>query len=177
MKDIEPNPKLNKVFAGLLALLAAFPLFLGFNSMTFLPPEEWTWSAVPIGIGVLILVPAALAWRRPPMNAARIVFHDGGFRLETRQVFRGEKTFDLSWSEVSEVSHTNGGLYGGRWIRVFHGPGKDNAMFAPAWTNSDAKEIIGQLEASAGAAGYVFERETGFWKGLVRERWIVRKRP
>ncbi len=61
MKDIEPNPRLNKILAGLICVIAVFPLYLGFHSMTFLPPEEWSWSAVPIAIGALILAAAAYA--------------------------------------------------------------------------------------------------------------------
>lgn len=175
MTNIEPNPKLNKILAGLICVFAVFPLYLGFYSMTFLPLEEWTWSAVPIAIGALILAAAVYAWRKPPINAARITFCEGGFRLEIRQVFRGERVFDLNWADISKITTANGGLYGGRWMRIFHGKGKENALFSPSWTNSDTVRIIERLDASAGAAGYTLDKEPGFWKSLVNERWLVRK--
>lgn len=177
MKEIEPNPKLNKILAGLICLMAVLPLYLGFHSMTFLPPEEWFWSAVPIAIGALILLAAAYVWRRPPMNAARVTFHDGGFRLEVKQVFRGEKAFDLAWSDINEITATNGGLYGGRWMRIYYGAGRDNALFSPVWTTLDTLGIVERLEVSARNSGFFLEKQTGFWKRMVRDRWIVRKAP
>lgn len=175
MKDIEPNPKLNKVAAGLLVLLAGPPLYFGFNSLTFLPPDQWTWSVVPLAVGGVILACAAYLWGKPPMNAARITFRDGGFCLETRQVFRGEKAFDLDWSDITEITKTDGGLYGGRSMRVFYGADGQQALFSPSWTASDSIRIMERFKASAQAAGYALDKETGFWKGLVRDRWVVRK--
>ncbi len=111
------------------------------------------------------------------MNAARITFCEGGFRLETKQVFRGERAFDLMWSDITQITATNGSLYGGRWMRIHYGAGSDNAAFSPSWTNSDTFRIVDSFDASARAAGVLLEKEAGFWKGMVRDRWIVRTAP
>ncbi len=175
-KDIRPTTTLNRKFAFAIAVIAALPLYLGVNSMTFLPRDEWTWSAVPLSIGLVLLMLAARAWFSPPMNTARITFRDRGFRMETKQIFRGERSFELDWAEIKSVAKYDGGLYGARSIRVWYGPGEDFALFAASWTDASGFEIIERFAASAEAAGYLLEKDVGFWKGLVRERWLVRER-
>ncbi|MEM6387293.1 MAG: hypothetical protein AAF718_13775 [Pseudomonadota bacterium] len=174
MKDIEPNPKLNKVLAGLISTLSIFPLYMGLHSLTFLRADDRLWALPPIGLGVIILMFARRIWRRPSRNQARILFRDGGFRLETRQVFRPDKDFDFAWTDIREITGHDVGLYGGRLFRIWYGNGKENAYFAPAWTNAESTEIVSRLSASADAAGFLLEKTGGFWSNLVRERWIVK---
>ncbi|MEM7720420.1 MAG: hypothetical protein AAF222_14570 [Pseudomonadota bacterium] len=175
MKDIGPNRHLNKVLAGGLAVLAALPLYIGFNSMTFLPVDEWLFSAAPLAIGAVILALAIWVWRRPPINTAQLRFREGGFQLDTKQVFRGERHHDLGWVDIKEILHFNGGLYGGRSIRIITQSGSGPAWFASAWTDTAGLEIIARLTASAEAAGCTLEKEVGFWRGAVRDRWVVQK--
>lgn len=177
MKDIGPNPNLNKAAAILIGFLAVFPLYFGFDTLTFLPMDEWGLSAVLIAIGGLILGGAAVLWRRRPMNAASLRFRDGGFTLETRQVFRGEKRFDLDWAEITEIKKINGGLYVGRSFHVMFAGGEECAMFAPAWTEVDSLVILERWKASAEEAGFILDETSGFWQKLTKERWTVRPIP
>jgi hypothetical protein len=180
MKDIEPNLKLNKIAAGLIGILALYFLYLAYDTHTLVESTEWgfEWGmvAVLVGIGGILVLYALLLLRVSPINAARLRFRSGGFRLETKQVFRGSKVVELDWADVTTVTLHNGGLYGGRSIEMVHGPAGEVAMFAPAWTNCSSQVVIDRLQASAEASGYVFEKETGGWRSLARERWTVTKK-
>ncbi|MGR3513949.1 MAG: hypothetical protein ACU0GG_14420 [Paracoccaceae bacterium] len=177
MKDIGPNPHLNKLAAILVGFFAVFPLYFGFDTLTFLPRDEWGLSAVLIAIGGLILGSAAVLWRRRPMNAASIRFRDGGFVLETRQVFRGEKNYDLDWSDITEIIKISGGLYVGRSFQLVFAEGARRALFAPAWTDTDSLVILKRLKESAHQAGFKLEKLSGFWRSLTKERWKVQPLP
>ena len=56
-------------------------------------------------------------------------------------------------------------------MRIKHSSGQ--ALFAAAWTDTDTLEILRRFAASAEMAGFKLEKEAGFWRGLLRERWIV----
>lgn len=177
MKDIGPNRHLNKILGACIGLIAALPFYFGVHSLTFLRPEDRGFSIVALVIAFAILAVAIWVGSRPPINAARLRFHAGGFRLETRQVLRGERSYNLNWAEITEILHTNAGLYGGRSIRIVTREGARPAWFAAAWTDTGGLEIISRLSASAEADGFSLEKEAGFWRGMVQDRWTVRKAP
>lgn len=187
MKDIEPDPKLNKIVAGLIGIVALYFLFLAYDTYTLvessLDPDprfermDWifTWSIVGglAGIGSLLILFALLLWRSPPINSARLRFRSGGFRLETKQLFRGRKAFDLDWADIKTVVLHNGGLFGGRHIKVAQGSSEKIARFAPAWTDCSSQEVIERLQASAEASGHTFEKVAGGWFSLGQDHWKV----
>jgi len=173
MKDIEPNPHLNKIAAGLIGIMALSSLLIAYDNYTLMGSSEWPLAAVFVGMGSILLLHALRLLRSSPMNAARLRFRSDGFRLETKQVFRGSKVVELDWADVTTVTLHDASLYGGRSIKVVHGPAGDVAMFAPAWTNCSSEVVIDRLQASAEASGYMFEKETGGWRSLTRKRWTV----
>lgn len=134
---------------------------------------EWGIVALFSGIGSLLLLFALMLLRIPPINAARLRFRSGGFRLETKQVFRRGRIVDLDWAEVCKVSLHIGGLYGGSSIRMSHGRAGEVAFFSPAWTTCSSKEVIDRLMTSAEAAGFKLEKEAVGWKTFSQERWTV----
>lgn len=184
MKDVEPNPNFNKFFAGLIGCLALFFFYLAYDTHTayihtFVARNDHVFLAVMVavlaGIGGILLVYALLLLRSAPVNAARLRFRSGGFRLETKQVFRGHKVADLDWADITTVTVRNGGLYGGRSIQVAHGRAGEVGFFLPTWTRCSAKDITDRLEASAEASGYTLKKEAGEWFAHNQERWKVIK--
>ena len=175
MKDIEPNPNLNKVAAGLIGMLALFFFYLAHDTYQLIRSDEWIFVAVLAGIGGILLLWALRLWRIPPVNTARLRFRSGGFRLEIKQVFRRNKDIDLDWADIRAITLENGGLYGGRCIRISHGHDKDVASFSPSWTRCSSREVIDRLMASAGTSGYQMEKVTGGWRSFVQDQWRLTK--
>lgn len=179
MQDIEPNSKLNKIAAAMMGVLAFFffymsyDMFVSYGAPTHQDTVEWGLLAVPAGIGSILLVFAILIFQRPPINAARVRFRSGGFRLEAKQIFRPRQDVDLNWADVTAVTAHNGGLYGGRMLKLEKAPGNEIAKFAPAWTACSSKVIIDRLQASAKASGYTFEKAARSWFASTKERWLV----
>ena len=177
MKDIEPNPKLNKIAAGLVGIFALYFFYLAYDTSTLVESNEWgfEWGVVAVlaGIGGLLMSYAIVLLRSSPINSARLRFRSGGFRLETKKVFRGSKVIDLDWADITTVTSRKGGRYRSQWIRVAHGRAGEVAMFSPAWTNCDSKVIIERLQASAKASDYMLEKEAGGWFAHRQERWTV----
>lgn len=183
MKDIEPNQNLNKVAAALIGVLASFFFYLAYNTHTtyvhtVVDSRDRAFHAgmlaTLVAIGGILLLFALLLLRKPPINAARVRFRSGGFRLEIKRGFRGHKVSVLNWAEITTVTTRNGGLYsGGRSIHVAHGNAGEVAIFAQAWTDCSSVEIIKRLQASAKASGYTLEKEVVGWFAQSRERWTV----
>jgi hypothetical protein len=173
MKDIGPNPRLNMVASALIGILAMFFFYLAYETYILIESDEWAFVAVLAGIGSILLLCALLFWRSPPVNAARLSFRSGGFQLETKQVFRRRKVFELDWADISTVSLHNGGLYGGRSIHLSHGRAGKVASFSPAWTNCSSKDVIDRLMTSAKASGYMLEKEAVGWRAVFLERWTL----
>lgn len=187
MKDIEPNPRLNKILAGLIGILALYFFYLAYDTHTLVESDEWgfEWGVVAVlaGIGGILVVLALRLLRRSPINAARLRFRSGGFRLETKQVFGSSKVFDLDWADITTVTLRNGGLYGGRTIRVAHGRAGEVAMFSPAWTECSSNDIIDRLQTSAEASSFTFDKVVGGSFGCIlktvvyrQESWAVTKK-
>lgn len=179
MQDIEANPKLNKILAGGIGVLALYFFFLAYDTHTLVESTEWgfEWGLVSVlaGIGGLLALLAFRLWRRAPINAARLHFRSGGFRLEIKKVFRGSEVFDLDWADITAVTLRNGGRYGGRSIHVAHGRAGEVAMFSPAWTECSSNEIIDRLQTSAEASNFTLERRVGGFFSLGKESWVVTK--
>lgn len=176
MKDIEPNLKLNKILAGLIGILALYFLYLAYDTHTFVESNEWGFVAVLAGIGGILVLCALLLLRSSPINAARLRFRSGGFRLETQQVFRGSRFVDLDWADITTVTLRNRGLYSGRSIHVTHGRAGEVALFSPAWTECSSNDVIDRLQASAEASSYTFDKVVGKSFGYSQESWAVTKK-
>jgi len=176
MKDIEPNPKLNKVAAGLIAVLALYFFFLAYDTAKTVSEITWGVVAVLGGLGCILSSWALLLCRRPPINAARLRFRSNGVRLEIEKLFRASKAVDLDWADILKVTLRKGGRYGGRSIQLAYGRNNENIWFSPAWTACSSDEIIARLQASAEAAGFTFEKETGGVFALGQDCWAVVKK-
>jgi len=172
LTDIGPNTKLNVWMACLVALIAALPLYMGLEALTFLRPDDRGFAYVCLAIAALILVWASWIWRRPPMNAAEINFREGGFRLKTRQVFRGTKEFELRWDDIEHITEFNGGLYGGRSFIIRSGT-KGKAAFGMAWVDVASNIVLERFVESAGASGFVLEKTAPSLASMFQTRWNV----
>ncbi|MEO0693732.1 MAG: hypothetical protein AAFY90_12765 [Pseudomonadota bacterium] len=179
MQDIDPNLRLNKIAAAMMGVLAflffyvSYDMFVSYGAPTDQDSLEWGLLAVPAGIGGILLLFAIVILQRPPINAARVRFRSGGFRLDAKQIFRPRQDIDLNWADVTAVTMHNGGLYGGRMIKVEQAPGNEIAKFAPAWTACSSNVIIDRLQASAEASGYTFKKEARSWFASTKERCLV----
>ncbi len=173
MTDIGPNPNLNKWLCGFVGLFAVLPLYFGVDSLSFLAPDARGFSYACIGLGAAMLAWAAWLWRRPPINAARITFRPGGFQLEARQVLRGARVSDLSWSRIEDVSIHDGGAYGGRTF-IIRTRDIGNVTFGAAWVSAPRETVMARLGESAEAAGYTLEKAPPTLASVVRTRWLVR---
>ncbi len=157
-------------------MIAALPLFLGLHPLTFLPRDQWDWAIIPVSIGLVFVALGVWFWRRRPINAASVTFRDMGFRLDVRQVFRGEGTYDVDWAGVGEVTKFDGGLYGGRQLSFVGHDGRKIASFSAAWTDCSGGEVLNRLRASAEVAGYEFIKRPLSFASLFGTRWAVQRR-
>lgn len=172
--DVGPNERLSKVFALLMIALGLCFFVFAYDVTGYVRSEHWRFPVVPAAIGVVFFAIAWRSWGRPPKNTALISFRSGGFRLETRQVFRGEKTFELDWANIREVARIDNGLYGGRVLCITYGEKGETAMFHAMWTDTDTNEIVKRFQTSANAAGFQLKKKkTGFFRSLARDRWAV----
>lgn len=176
-KDIGPNLKLNRTFAGLMLALGLCFVYIAYDITTYTQPSEWGFPAVPAAIALAAFGLAIRNWNRAPRNTARVQFRDGGFLLETRQVLRRDKSFDLDWSDIREINKHDHGLYGGRFFRIWYGTGRQSAMFHSMWTDTETLETLERFRASAEASGYGLEKQKAFFKNLKAERWVVTPAP
>ena len=173
LEDIGPNRHLNKWLGGAFFVIAALPLFIGLQPLTFLPRDQWGWAEVPVAIALVLIAIGVRFWMTRPINAATVTFRDHGFRLYVRQVFRGERQFDLNWTEISEVRKFDGGLYGGRLITFMDLDGRSIVGFSAAWTECSGHGVLERFEASAGAAGFRLEKRPMTLASVVQTRWTV----
>lgn len=172
-QDVGPNLKLNAWIAILIAMTSALPLYFGLNSLTFLPPGQRSFSYTSLGIAAAIIVFALWVWRRPPINTAMVTFREGGFRLATRRPFLGRRQFDLGWAEIENISHYNGGAYGGRSF-IIRSRTQGNASFGAAWVDVSSAVVLERFTLSATAAGFELEKTPLSLASVLRTRWKVR---
>ena len=177
MTDIGPNRHLNKWLGGGFFVIAALPLYLGLQPLTFLPSDQWGWAIIPVAIAAVLIALGVYFWRTRPINAASIAFHDTGVRLDVRQIFRGEREYDVDWADVTEVTKFDGGMYGGRLITLLGDGRRPIASFSAAWTECSGATVLARLEASAEQAGFTFEKQPMSLASIVRTRWLLVPKP
>lgn len=154
--------------------MAALPLFIGLQPLSFLPRDQWDWAIIPVAIAMVLIALGVWLWKTRPINAASIAFRDGGFRLYVRRIFGGEASFEIDWAGVSEIAVFDGGMYGGRSLTIYGHRKEKTAAFSAAWTECSGSGVVDRLAASARAAGFRLEKQPLSLASVLRTRWVVR---
>jgi len=177
-EDIKPARHINKLIGACLLAIAVMPMLpivavLYYDGiLSFLDwPSIFNWfaatAALLIGSGIYMIV-------TPQRVGAEVRFHQNGFHLRMRVYFRKTQEHDFTWSDIETVEHASAGTNNDSvGVKTKSGA---TATFPTKFTETTAQHALKKLRASAKAAGYRFERDSGF-NALIVSRTVWRILP